>query len=101
VHAAVDGVALGAISSSGNQGLELVVFAAILLHKAPAAFGLASFLISQGQARATIVRLLLCFSVAAPVTALITCVPCTHHAFTFFTDFLVTKHRRIQLRTLS
>jgi hypothetical protein len=51
VHSAIDGLALGAISVSDNSSLELVVFFAIILHKAPAAFGLTSFLLHQGRER--------------------------------------------------
>ena len=51
VHSAIDGLALGAISVSDNSSLELVVFFAIIMHKAPAAFGLSSFLLHQGRER--------------------------------------------------
>ena len=51
VHSAIDGLALGAIAVSDNSSLELVVFFAIILHKAPAAFGLTSFLLHQGRER--------------------------------------------------
>jgi zinc transporter 9 len=81
VHAAVDGVALGAISSSANKSLEMVVFVAIMMHKAPAAFGIASFLLSKGKSKGEIVRMLLCFSVAAPATALLTYVTSAMHVF--------------------
>ena len=40
VHAAADGIALGAAASTAKSDLQLVVFLAIMLHKAPAAFGL-------------------------------------------------------------
>ncbi len=72
VHSAVDGLALGAISLSENSSLELIVFIAIILHKAPAAFGLVSFLISQGRPIASVKFSLALFSAAAPISALLT-----------------------------
>ncbi len=72
VHSAIDGLALGAISVSDNSSLELVVFFAIILHKAPAAFGLTSFLMHQGRSSGEVRKHLLWFSLAAPLTALST-----------------------------
>ena len=40
VHSAADGVALGASSFSKSGPIEMIVFMAIMLHKAPASFGL-------------------------------------------------------------
>ena len=71
-HSAIDGLALGAISVSENAALELVVFLAIILHKGPAAFGLASFLLYQGRGRGEVRWLLTVFSAAAPLTSLVT-----------------------------
>lgn len=72
VHAAADGVALGAAATTSQADVELIVFLAIMLHKAPAAFGLVTFLLHAGLDRARIRRHLLVFSVAAPALALIT-----------------------------
>jgi len=72
VHAAADGVALGAAAKSSHKEVEIIVFLAIMLHKAPAAFGLVTFLLSEGLDRVRIRRHLLVFAAAAPVTALIT-----------------------------
>ncbi|KAJ3158999.1 hypothetical protein HDU86_002168 [Geranomyces michiganensis] len=47
VHAAADGVALGAASASDRGSLEVIVFLAIMLHKAPSAFGLATYLLAN------------------------------------------------------
>ena len=72
-HSAIDGLALGAISvSDDNASLELVVFLAIVLHKAPAAFGLSSFLLYQGRSRQETRWHLTVFSLAAPVTSVLT-----------------------------
>lgn len=72
VHAAADGIALGAASATSRLNVELIVFMAIMLHKAPAAFGLVSFLMSDGVDRKRIRRHLLIFSLAAPVMAMVT-----------------------------
>ena len=70
IHAAVDGLALGAsVTSSTETGL--IVFAAIMLHKGPTAFGLASFLahIETGQARSRLYLLL--FALTSPLAAIL------------------------------
>ncbi|KAG8254711.1 hypothetical protein J6590_005270 [Homalodisca vitripennis] len=72
VHAAVDGVALGAAATTTQTDVEMIVFIAIMLHKAPAAFGLVTFLMHEGIDRKRIRRHLLIFSLAAPLLALIT-----------------------------
>jgi len=72
VHAAADGVALGAAATTSRTDIEMIVFLAIMLHKAPAAFGLSSFLLHEGCERGQIRRHLLAFSLAAPVFALLT-----------------------------
>jgi len=72
VHAAADGVALGAAAKSSHKEVEMIVFLAIMLHKAPAAFGLVTFLLSEGLDRTRIRRHLLVFAAAAPITALVT-----------------------------
>lgn len=48
VHAAADGVALGAAATTSHTEVEMIVFLAIMLHKAPAAFGLVTFLLHEG-----------------------------------------------------
>ncbi|XP_072757567.1 zinc transporter ZIP9 isoform X1 [Anoplolepis gracilipes] len=72
VHAAVDGVALGAAATTSQADVEVIVFFAIMLHKAPAAFGLVSFLLHEGVDRKKISKHLLIFSLAAPCLALVT-----------------------------
>ncbi|XP_064621779.1 zinc transporter ZIP9-A-like [Lineus longissimus] len=72
VHAAADGVALGAAASMSQAHVTMIVFIAIMLHKAPAAFGLVTFLLHDNFERNRIRRHLLVFSLAAPVLALIT-----------------------------
>jgi zinc transporter 9 len=72
VHAAADGVAMGAAATTGSDQLEFVIFAAVLLHKAPAAFGLTTFLLREGYPRLQVIHRLLAFAAAAPLAALLT-----------------------------
>ena len=70
IHAAADGIALGA--SSSDTGLSFIIFFAIMVHKAPASFGLTSILLKQGLSSRAARAHLLVFSLAAPVGALAT-----------------------------
>lgn len=72
VHAAADGIALGAAASTSQTHVEIIVFIAIMLHKAPAAFGLVSFLLHEGFDRTRIRRHLSVFAFSAPVLAIVT-----------------------------
>ncbi|MCJ1473213.1 hypothetical protein MMC13_001864, partial [Lambiella insularis] len=70
IHAAADGIALGA--SSSQPSLSFVIFIAIMIHKAPAAFGLTSVLLKQGLGKRAARAHLLAFSLAAPLGAFAT-----------------------------
>lgn len=70
VHAAADGIALGA--SATHPQLSMVVFFAIMLHKAPSAFALTTVLLSEGISRSRVRQHLLMFSLAAPAGAIST-----------------------------
>ncbi|TID15180.1 Zinc/iron permease [Venturia nashicola] len=76
IHALGDGIALGASSTTGSTtargGLSIVIFMAILVHKAPAAFGLTAILLKQGVSKRSARGHLLLFSFAAPLGALVT-----------------------------
>lgn len=72
IHAAADGIAMGASSSTSNARLGFIVFLAILIHKAPAAFGLTSVLLRQGLSKRAARSHLLVFSLAAPFGAVAT-----------------------------
>ncbi|KAM4692727.1 zinc transporter ZIP9-like [Discoglossus pictus] len=72
IHAAADGVALGAAVASSQVSVQVIVFFAVILHKAPAAFGLVSFLMHAGLERRQIQKHLLAFSVAAPLLTITT-----------------------------
>lgn len=72
IHSLADGIALGASISSENVALELLVFLAIMIHKAPAAFGFSTVLLREDLSMAMIKRHLAAFAAAAPLGALIT-----------------------------
>ncbi|CAM1502878.1 Fc.00g076540.m01.CDS01 [Cosmosporella sp. VM-42] len=70
IHAAADGIAMGASSTTSDMKLGLIIFAAIMIHKAPAAFGLTSVLLKQGLSKRAARGHLIVFSLAAPVGAI-------------------------------
>ena len=70
IHAAADGIALGA--SSSQPSLSFIIFFAIMVHKAPAAFGLTSVLLKQGLGKRQARTHLVAFSLAAPCGAILT-----------------------------
>ncbi|KAI9700161.1 MAG: hypothetical protein M1820_006943 [Bogoriella megaspora] len=72
IHAAADGIALGASSTSASSRLGFIIFVAIMIHKAPAAFGLTSVLLKQGLTKRTARTHLVIFSLAAPFGAIST-----------------------------
>lgn len=72
IHAAADGIAMGASASTANTKLGFVIFVAIMVHKAPAAFGLTSVLLKQGLSKRAARGHLIIFSLAAPIGALTT-----------------------------
>ena len=67
-----DGIALGAAAATSKTDVEMIVFIAIMLHKAPAAFGLVSFLMHEGLERIRVRKHLIIFSFAAPLMAILT-----------------------------
>lgn len=72
IHASADGIALGAAATTSHRHVEMIIFLAIMLHKAPAAFSLVVFLLHRGLKHSTIRRHLLAFSLSAPIAALVT-----------------------------
>lgn len=72
IHAAADGIALGASSAASSKRLGFIVFFALMIHKAPAAFGLTSALLKQGLSKRRARTHLIVFSLAAPTGALLT-----------------------------
>ncbi|KAF2657288.1 Zinc/iron permease [Lophiostoma macrostomum CBS 122681] len=72
IHAFADGIALGASSTAPSTSLSLIIFFAIMLHKAPAAFGLTAVLLKNGLSKRTARTHLMFFSLAAPAGAAFT-----------------------------
>lgn len=72
IHAAADGIALGAAATTSHREIEMIIFLAIMLHKAPAAFSLVVLLLHRGLKHSTIRRHLLAFSLSAPIAAMVT-----------------------------
>ena len=72
IHAAADGIALAASSFLSESSTGFVVFLALMIHKAPAAFGLTSVLLKQGLTKRQTRGHLIVFSLAAPVGAITT-----------------------------
>ncbi|VVD02981.1 unnamed protein product [Leptidea sinapis] len=70
--------------------LLLIVFLAIMLHKAPAAFGLVTFLLHAGLDRNRIRKHLLIFSCSAPLLALLTYFGIGNESKQTLTDFNAT-----------
>lgn len=72
IHAFADGIAMGASASSSDTSLGFIIFLAIMVHKAPAAFGLTSVLLKQGLSKRAARGHLIIFSLASPFGALST-----------------------------
>ncbi|KAI1330315.1 Zinc/iron permease [Xylariaceae sp. FL0255] len=72
IHAAADGIAMGASVSSPDKKLGVIVFIALMIHKAPAAFGLTSILLKQGLSKRAARGHLIVFSLASPFGAWLT-----------------------------
>lgn len=91
IHAVSDGIALGA--SSTSPSLSLIIFFALLIHKAPAAFGLSTILLQHTNLSHRAVRThLAIFSLASPVGAVMTWLVAhtllaSHHADESSTNF--------------
>lgn len=72
IHAAADGFALGAAVATAKVTVQVIIFLAVILHKAPASFGLVSYLMHTGLQKKYIQGHLLAFSAAAPIVAIAT-----------------------------
>lgn len=71
-HQLADGIAMGAAATTAHADVEMIVFLAILMHKAPASFGFVSYLLSEGIDRSRAKRYLLLFALSAPVASFVT-----------------------------
>jgi zinc transporter 9 len=69
VHAAADGLAVGAAALAREPSVALTVAAAMVLHKAPVAVGLSSYLAASRWPWAATNKALLAFAAASPAAA--------------------------------
>lgn len=72
VHCAADGLAMGSAFLSENPSLGLLVGLAMVIHKAPMAFGLSAYLQSCHWSWSKAQRTLIIFSAVAPVSTIVT-----------------------------
>jgi len=70
LHAATDGLAIGAAAATGNVALTVAVVFAVLIHKGPAAISLGIFSMHERAERNDTVRDVVVFSLATPVMML-------------------------------
>ena len=71
IHGIADGIALGASATAESSRLTMTIFLALILHKAPAAFGLTSILLSRNVSKRGVRAHLAVFSLASPSGALL------------------------------
>ena len=71
LHAATDGVAIGAAAATGDFALTVTVLLAVLIHKGPAAFSLGVFSAHEREERKDSIRDVVIFSLATPVMIII------------------------------
>ena len=67
LHAATDGLAIGAAAASGGVTVTAAVALAVLIHKAPAAFSLGVFSMHERDDKNKSIRDVVIFSLATPV----------------------------------
>ena len=78
IHCIADGVAMGSAFLSGNARMSFLLATAMVLHKAPMAFGLASYLISCNWTWQRSQQTILWFSAMAPLSTIVTFVVFSH-----------------------
>jgi zinc transporter ZupT len=71
LHAATDGVAIGAAAATGDFALTVTVLLAVLIHKGPAAFSLGVFSMHERSERKDSIRDVVIFSLATPVMIIV------------------------------
>ena len=71
LHAATDGIAIGAASATGDFALSITVLLAVLIHKGPAAFSLGVFSMHEREERNDSIRDVAIFSLSTPVMIII------------------------------
>jgi len=75
IHSIADGLALGAslflsYKSNSAHGLGILIFLAILMHKAPAAIGFGTFLYHEGLRGFEVAKYVFFFTVTCPLSSL-------------------------------
>ncbi len=71
VHAATDGLAVGAAAATGDLAVTATVLLAVLIHKGPAAFSLGVFSAHERAARKDSIRDVVIFSLATPIMIMV------------------------------
>ena len=71
LHAATDGLAIGAAAASGGVTVTAAVAFAVLIHKAPAAFSLGVFSMHERGDKSKSIRDVVIFSLATPVMIMV------------------------------
>ena len=71
LHAATDGLAIGAAAASGGVTVTAAVALAVLIHKAPAAFSLGVFSMHEREDKNKSIRDVIIFSLATPVMIMV------------------------------
>ena len=71
LHAAADGLAIGAAIASGESALTTAVIAAVLIHKAPAAFSLGVFSMHERESESEAIRDVALFAAATPLAIIL------------------------------
>ncbi len=67
LHAAVDGLAIGAAAATGSISVSLTILLAVLIHKGPAALSLGIFSLHERESRNESIRDVIIFSLATPL----------------------------------
>jgi zinc transporter 9 len=71
MHAATDGLAVGAAAATGDLAVTATVLLAVLIHKGPAAFSLGVFSAHERAARKDSIRDVVIFSLATPIMIMV------------------------------
>jgi zinc transporter ZupT len=71
LHAATDGLAIGAAAASGSVSITATIALAVLIHKGPAAFSLGIFSMHERNERNDSIRDVVIFSLATPIMMMI------------------------------
>jgi len=71
LHAATDGLAIGAAAATGSVSITATIALAVLIHKGPAAFSLGIFSMHERTERNDSIRDIVIFSLATPIMMMI------------------------------